>query len=72
MKSSNEDWFKHLQQMGEPVWVDPEQERKDNKNAKIVGWGLTLGTALLLLFRNETGFILFFASFGGSFLFLED
>jgi hypothetical protein len=53
-------------------WVDPEQERKDNKNAKIVGWGLALGTALLLLFRNETGFILFFASFGGSFLFLED
>ena len=53
-------------------WVDPNQERKDNKNAKIVGWGITLGTGLLLLLRNEAGFILFFACLFGSFLFLED
>jgi hypothetical protein len=57
-------------------WIDPEQERKDNKNAKIVGWGILLGGVVLLwgLFTGNfpTAFALFFACLFGSYMLTED
>ena len=76
MKNSNEEWFKHLQQMGEELWVDPEQERKDNKNSKIVGWGLGIGSIIWILFAvggdGIAGFLLFMACLFGSYMLTED
>jgi hypothetical protein len=57
-------------------WVDPEQERKDNKNAVITGWGLGLGVALWVLFgvlgSGIAGFLLFFICWFGSYMLTED
>jgi hypothetical protein len=57
-------------------WVDPEQERKDNKNAKIVGRGLGVAIVAAIfawfLVSPEYGFVTFFGVLFGTFLFLED
>jgi hypothetical protein len=72
----NENWFKHLQKLDKDIWVDPDKERKDNKNATIVGWGLGVGGSLWicgwLMGDGIGGFLMFMIFLFGSFLLTED